>query len=406
MALYIEAIEETMSFDDDPVRSLIANKRNDETLNMIDELVHSLIVNEENAEAIALVDEPVGTLLTYPELDESLLLDPEEDDDLVWWAELNEPLMFPVSFPANYEFEEFVELTVRVEEDLELDAEHEPNKVINEESAEALNMIDEVDGVRTVDFEEAETLALVDDPDAFALILGHRLEGRHRIENEDLDRYEVFVGVDELPDLPDDPVNEPPDAVFTGTSGTVPLTLDAENYVVVRKRDKSGLVDLGNDAKVYRIDASGNLVAPRATPPSFVSLRGAADGNILIEAEYNPAPDDPPANQWQIYLTDDGSDPVLEPPEAPWDLYAGGAMDPIGEDPQPIKHLSFTTVGPVPPGGGGWPTGTVLKVVVGTFPTGHIGWRGIGHSEIYTWTIDAEGFDVEDADISIGGNVE
>jgi len=394
MALYYEFYDEDISFDDDPVQTLIANRRNDETVSFDDDPTQTLIANKMNDESVNLVDEQVGTAIKPRALDESLLLDPEEDDDLVWYRLLDEAIYFPVSFPVYTEFESYVELNNYLDEAIELDPEEGPNPIQYDELDEDVLLDADEDGVRLLDAENDETVSLDAQEAQEATIAAHLLEGYYRVENEDLDRYEAYVGVDEMPDLTDDPVNSPPDATFPGPSGVVALTWDALNYVVVSKRDRSGLRDGGNDAKLYDLDASGNLRTSPVSGPTNVVIRGAEGGNVVIEAEYNPAPDEPnEADNWNIFLTDDGSDPIVEPPPG-WDLYGSGGMDDPTSNPQPIKVLSFTTIGPVPPGGGGWPTGTIIKAVVATWDSSR-GWQSSAYSEILTFTINADGIDVQ-----------
>lgn len=133
------------------------------------------------------------------------------------------------------------------------------------------------------------------------------LGGIVRIADNDLEQYELHVGVGSLPDL-----SASPNEVFTSIPYTTTLTLGTSttNYAVVNRRNKYNLATKSLTATVFRIDGSGNQVQPVPTGPDGISWRAGDGGTFLLDAVYVAALDgDYPADEWEIYLRTNGTDP-------------------------------------------------------------------------------------------------
>lgn len=133
------------------------------------------------------------------------------------------------------------------------------------------------------------------------------LAGLFRIADDDLERYELHVGVGSLPDL-----SAAPDETFTSLPHTTTLTLGTSttNYCVVNYRNKYNLVTQSRSATIFEIDSGGNEALPSPTGPDNIAWRAAAGGTFVLDAIYVAQLDESnPADKWAIYTTFNGVDP-------------------------------------------------------------------------------------------------
>lgn len=133
------------------------------------------------------------------------------------------------------------------------------------------------------------------------------LIGLYRIADDDLDRYELHIGVNAEPDI-----TAAPTETFTSLphTTTATLTSGATHYLVVNKRNKYGMRSQSNRSTIIKL--TGTLEA-RLGPsaPQFITLTASASGTFKTTAFYNAAKDgDDAANQWLVYFTSDGSTPT------------------------------------------------------------------------------------------------
>lgn len=133
------------------------------------------------------------------------------------------------------------------------------------------------------------------------------LAGLFRIADDDLERYELHVGVGSLPDL-----SAAPDETFTSLPHTTTLTLGTSttNYCVVNYRNKYNLVTQSRSATVFEIDSGGDQALPSPTGPDLIAWRAGAGGTFVLDAVYLRTLDESnPADKWAIYITYNGVDP-------------------------------------------------------------------------------------------------
>jgi hypothetical protein len=132
--------------------------------------------------------------------------------------------------------------------------------------------------------------------------------GLYRIADDALERYELFRGENEEPDLDGEPYE-----TFTElphiTDGGVSMTL----YLVLRRRNKFNLSSQNIKSWEIKLDADGQMILPNPDAPQNISIVPAAGAKGLISAQYLFEDDDEyAATHWLIYFTDDGIDPDPE----------------------------------------------------------------------------------------------
>lgn len=130
------------------------------------------------------------------------------------------------------------------------------------------------------------------------------------VRDSGLRRYNVYIGIDEMPDLYGEPqfstadMNLPIVVPFSAPpSGTSTLR------IVVRPVNDIGLESLSAIAGTLTIDSGGNVIRPAVSAPRRVSLEDVGAGRVRVIAEYDISADAQPADTWRIYVRDNGTDP-------------------------------------------------------------------------------------------------
>jgi hypothetical protein len=133
------------------------------------------------------------------------------------------------------------------------------------------------------------------------------LAGLYRIAVDARERYELHIGVDAPPDLAD-----PPDETFTSLPYTTSTTFAAGTtlYLVLNSRTKFDMVSQYDVSTVITIDGSGDQVDDVPTAPQIESWEAAVGGTFRLQATYPHRQDTTPGDQWLIYVTYTGVDPV------------------------------------------------------------------------------------------------
>ena len=135
------------------------------------------------------------------------------------------------------------------------------------------------------------------------------ISGLYRIENTALQRYMIWVGYDEEPDL-----SLAPDAYSTtlpwdySVNDADPGTTQ-EIHAVVRQRNQYAIASLNTYSRLFLNDENGDEVVPPPSAPYSVSLTETYGGELLVSALYAPSGDTTQADTWQIYVAE-GADPV------------------------------------------------------------------------------------------------
>ena len=126
-------------------------------------------------------------------------------------------------------------------------------------------------------------------------------QGGHRVAN-DIAGYNVYVGVDALPDLTGDPTQFSATLPFN-VNVVAPLSGERTFYVVVRRQNQYGLESQNQYAKTITIDSAGLLVLPPLLAPAGLRLIPLPGGYVRVQSTYpNFTADEYPANEWRVWV--------------------------------------------------------------------------------------------------------
>jgi hypothetical protein len=132
------------------------------------------------------------------------------------------------------------------------------------------------------------------------------LRADYRVEDTTIEGYESYLGTDAAPDF---------DAAPWETFTTLPhesaaLAAGHDYQLVIRRRNRFGLLSLNISPTMIGVDAGGAETATKPSAPTTVSVSPAAAGAVQVAAAYNYTADGTDAATiWAIWITDDGSDP-------------------------------------------------------------------------------------------------
>lgn len=147
----------------------------------------------------------------------------------------------------------------------------------------------------------------------------------YRIAAAIIDKYEVHVGEDVVPDLSTAPDTEgslpQTHAVANPVSGTKDIN------VTVCRRNDIGLVSQNSAYETITIDNTGTNVTNELSTPTSVALTQQPAGQLLVEAVYNAGLDASPADTWNVYITTTGVDPDIST-DTPTQYSMGSLGDP------------------------------------------------------------------------------
>lgn len=134
----------------------------------------------------------------------------------------------------------------------------------------------------------------------------------YHVEDDSLARWELYVGVDAMPDFDD--VGQPvATSQVSPVTWTPPLPGAGETsvlYVVPRRRNNLGLLDHQQHPRLIEINEFGNEELGPLTPPELAQvLDGHLAGTVQAWARYPYQGDRNPANYWELYAKE-GADPV------------------------------------------------------------------------------------------------
>lgn len=139
-----------------------------------------------------------------------------------------------------------------------------------------------------------------------------RHDGLHRVADDGLDQFELYIGQDAPPDF-----TAPPAETFTSLPHTTTTVLTPPGsgtrvfQLVTRKRNRYDLLSQNIIAELIEIDSGGVQQAVKPSDPQDVSVVPAVGGTILVTANYfyttDPAASQ--ADEFAIYSRTDGTDP-------------------------------------------------------------------------------------------------
>jgi len=173
------------------------------------------------------------------------------------------------------------------------------------------------------------------------------IKGRYRSAQDAVDLYELYRGVDAMPDF---------DAAPWETFASFPhetAALDASHvyYFVLRKRNKYGVLSENTTPTIITIDAGGDQITNAPSNADHIELVQVAEMSANVSAIYNSRQDDDPADTWLLYLTDSGANPnpaVDSPYEIPMAFEGGSSWLDYDYGPKPdgvtVKAIIRTRV--------------------------------------------------------------
>ena len=131
----------------------------------------------------------------------------------------------------------------------------------------------------------------------------------YRIAETALERYELYVGEDTIPDFDSAPQDQSVTLPFSYAI-TPPISGTKKVYSVLRQRSKYGLISVNQQPTIFVIDSSGDLVLASLSVPTEVRSYATLTGYADVIAKYNYANEEDPADDWEVYAKL-GSDPVI-----------------------------------------------------------------------------------------------
>ncbi len=137
--------------------------------------------------------------------------------------------------------------------------------------------------------------------------------GRHRIDDETIELYEVFYLLGGEPDL-----TAAPWQTFAALPYTTPAITGAGlHYFVLRKRDRWNQTSENVQSTIIELDGSDNKITRAPSDGTVLAVAAAKAAAVLVTGLYYYDRDPGrSADQWLIYITNDGSnpDPAIDAP--------------------------------------------------------------------------------------------
>jgi hypothetical protein len=125
----------------------------------------------------------------------------------------------------------------------------------------------------------------------------------YRVADDSLDRYELYVGEDQMPDF--DASDQP-----VATSSSLPISYAPDPadsgqtkvlYCVTRKRSKYNLLSHNQHPTLIEIDDLGEEQLGPITDPEILNVIDSTTGAVIINAQYPRDVDQNEADTWDIY---------------------------------------------------------------------------------------------------------
>ena len=132
----------------------------------------------------------------------------------------------------------------------------------------------------------------------------------HRVADTSLEQYELYVGVDAMPDFNDSlqPVAVSASLPISHTPDPAPSGDTVKLYAVTRKRNRYNLLSFNQYPSIIEInDLSEEELGP-LTAPEILRVLNGVTGEIIVSARYPAGIDRNEADTWDLYV-EDGIDP-------------------------------------------------------------------------------------------------
>jgi hypothetical protein len=140
----------------------------------------------------------------------------------------------------------------------------------------------------------------------------------YRVADDSLNRYELYVGEDALPDFDasGQPVATSASLPFTYTPTPADPGQTKQLNCVVRKRNQYDLLSFNQSPTILTIDENGDEELGPITDPEILDIIDGVTGEIIVIARYPRDIDTNEADTWEVYA-EAGSypDPDLDTPK-------------------------------------------------------------------------------------------
>ena len=141
----------------------------------------------------------------------------------------------------------------------------------------------------------------------------------YRVADDSLNRYELYVGEDALPDFDssDQPVATSATLPFSYTPDPADSALTKVLNIVVRKRNQFNLLSHNQYPTLIEIDDMGDEELGPLSAPEILRVTDETNGEIVVTARYPRDVDQNEADTWEIYVElGVDPDPDLDTPVA------------------------------------------------------------------------------------------
>lgn len=131
-----------------------------------------------------------------------------------------------------------------------------------------------------------------------------------RVADDSLERYELYVGEDAMPDFDDSlqPVATSATLPFSYTPSTPSSDQTIQFYAVTRKRNKYNILSHNQYPTIVEINELGEEELGPLTAPEIVKIMDGDSGEIFVRARYPKHVDRNEADTWELYV-EEGIDP-------------------------------------------------------------------------------------------------
>ena len=150
----------------------------------------------------------------------------------------------------------------------------------------------------------------------------------YRVADASLDRYELYLGEDTMPDFDgsDQPVATSLTLPFTYTPTPPGAGLTKQLNCVVRKRNQYNMLSFNQHPTILTIDDAGEEELGPITDPEILDIVDGVTGEIIVIARYPRDVDTNEADTWEVFAeTGSYPDPDLDTPKATVSMGKPGA---------------------------------------------------------------------------------
>ncbi len=132
----------------------------------------------------------------------------------------------------------------------------------------------------------------------------------HRTADTSLEQFELYVGVDQMPDfdISTQPVAVGASLPLSYTPDPAPSGGSVQLYCVTRKRNRYNLLSFNQYPSIIAINDIGDEELGPISAPGIIKIVNGVSGEIIVFARYVSGIDREEGDTWELYV-EDGVDP-------------------------------------------------------------------------------------------------